>query len=433
MASYLDIPPSRLGLRSYDITMGFRNLNENSALLIEHNQTRIAGMAAQLAGVIKGRDVIPNARKLKEIATEVLKINPFAFDSVVKELAELELVRDVRYSDGEIASFSEQVPLAYDDVHERVGVSLRNKKRSEREDQLLVAIEALAHAPMSTENLKTELGVDFATDQKLRTVAESAELIRQHALRDGTRIAVSPLYAFEQPDSLVSLFQSHATDKVREAFGRIRARPGLAVLLDGKDPIVEDMIRLGLVQAPTVVGADKRSRAFVTMPYGLHPSYLTSKKQILEKALALIACVRTGQISGGATRIRNPDRVLAALVDPNREYTLGGHSSTQRQYATLIRLGMIEAIPQGDYLAARLVVTPENQDNLEVVELARTLLRRHGEGVPERGREDEAARLLFTAEDYLAPIETIASANRKSAGLTSTEVREAWGELMLWQ
>src|SRR5262249_42167067 len=154
--------------------------------------------------------------------------------------------------------------------------------------------------------------------------------------------------------------------------GRIRSRPGLAVALDGKDPIVEEMIRLGLVQAPIVVGADRRQRAFVTMPYGLDRVYLTSKKQTLEKALALIACVRCGEISGGVTSVRDPERLLAALADPNRDYTLGGHSSAERQYATLIRLGVIQLVPRGNLLAARLVVTPTNRENLEVVQLART-------------------------------------------------------------
>lgn len=159
------------------------------------------------------------------------------------------------------------------------------------------------------------------------------------------------------------------------------------------------------------------------MLYGLDPIYLTSKKQVLDRALALIACVRCGEISGGVTRVLMPERLLAALIDPNRNYTLNGHSSTPRQYAPLISMGMITLVQKGSLWGARLVPTPEN---LEAVSLACTLLQRRGEGIPERANENEAAKLLFTGEDYLAPLETIALARRKVPSLTPTEVSDLW-------
>jgi len=141
---------------------------------------------------------------------------------------------------------------------------------------------------------------------------------------------------------------------------------------------------MGLVPAPTVVGADHRERAFAILLYGLDPIYLTSKKQVLDRALALIACVRCGEISGGKTPIRMPEHLLTALMDPRRNYTLGSHSSTPRQYAPLIRMGMITLVTGVYGWGARLVPT---SDNLEAVRLARTLLQRRGEEIPERGLE----------------------------------------------
>jgi hypothetical protein len=57
-------------------------------------------MAAILAGAIKGKDVIRNAKSLKKIAADVLKINPWAFDKVVLELAELEMVHGIQRQGG---------------------------------------------------------------------------------------------------------------------------------------------------------------------------------------------------------------------------------------------------------------------------------------------------------------------------------------------
>jgi hypothetical protein len=294
---------------------------------------------------------------------------------------------------------------------------------SELEAQFLTILEKLANAPFLAQKLSTEVGLDKRADQKLRIIGETAELIRFYALRDGTEIATSPLHAFERPDRLVELFEHYDADYVREAFNQIRSQPGFPILMNNDHPIVEDMVRLGLVPAPTVVGADRQERAFAIMLYGLDSIYLTSKKQVLDRALALIACVRCGEVSGGITPIRMHDKLLAALMNPNRNYTLKGHSSTPRQYAPLVRMGMITLIPMGELWGARLVPT---LDNLQAVKLACTLLKRKGDAEPERGNEKEAAKLLFTDGDYLAPFETIALTRRKTPTMTQIEISNLW-------
>jgi len=423
MTNSRDIAPTSIGLRAYDTAIGFRNLDIRSAALTDFDPTHTLGMAAILAGAIKGKDVIRNAKSLKKIAADVLKINPWAFDKVVLELANLEMVRGVQRQAGEIVSFVENVPLLYDDVHERLGTRWLDMQPSELEVQFLTILDKLARAPLLAQNLSTEVGADPRADQRLRTIGETAELIRFYPLRDGTEVATSPLHAFEHPDRLVTLFEQYSADRVREAFNDIRSQPGFPVLMNNSQPIVEDMVRLGLIPAPTVVGADQQERAFAIILYGFDSTYLTSKKQVLDRALALIACVRCGEVSGGRTPIGMPDKLLAALMDPNRNYTLKGHSSIPRQYAPLVRMGMITLVQMGDLWGARLVPTV---DNLDAVKLACTLLRRKGDAEPERGNEREAARLLFTDGDYLAPLETIALARRKAPSMTQIEISDLW-------
>jgi hypothetical protein len=425
MADLRGFDPANIGLRAYDTAIGFRNLDERSAILADFSPTHIVGMAAVLAGAIKGKDVISNARSLKKISAEILKINHWVFDKVVLELAELEMVRNVQRQGGEIVSFVENVPLLYDNMHERLGIRWTDMHPSELEAQFLTTLEKLAQTPLLAQVLSLEMGGDTQANQKLRVVGESAELIHYYPLSDGTEIATSPLHAFEKPGQLVKLFEHYKADRITEAFVEVRKQPGFPILMDNSFPVVEDMVRLGLVPAPTVVGADQKERAFAIMLYGLDQVYLTSKKQILDRALALIACVRCGEVSGGMTPIRMPSRLLAALTDKNRNYTLKGHSSIPRQYAPLIRMGMITLVRMGDLWGARLIPTT---DNMEAVNLACALLERRGEGVPERGNEREAAKLLFTDGDYLAPLETIALARRKGPSMTQTEVSSLWEE-----
>src|SRR5438477_11401545 len=106
--------PTNIGLRTYDTAIGFRNLEERSAILADFRSTHIAGMAAILAGAIKGKEVIRDARALKRIAADVLRISRWALAHVVFVLAELEMVRGIQRRGGEVEPFAESVPLSYD-------------------------------------------------------------------------------------------------------------------------------------------------------------------------------------------------------------------------------------------------------------------------------------------------------------------------------
>lgn len=425
-----DMSASQISLRSYDIALGFRNVDERSGALSDCSGTHITGMAAILAGTVKGRDIVKDGRKFKQLAADVLRISPYAFESVIQELELVGFIRNVRRSDNLVLSFTESIPLAYDDVHERLGESWLSRSHSELEQKFLATVDTLAAGPTLTETLREDLDVDTSTERLLRALGPQAELIRYYRLNDGSELAASPLYAFENPDTLVDLFERHPADSVRREFGRLKQQPGLPILMNHSDPIIEDMIRLGLVPAPTLVGSDNRRRSFVVLPYGVDPVYLKRGKHILDKAITLVACVRCGEVSGGVSRIRFPDALLAKLMDKERGYQLAGHSSTKRQYEPLIAAGMLRVSLGGTYPSIQLIPT---EDNIDAVRLARVLLRRQGEGMPERGNEREAADLLFTGGDYLVPIETIGLARRVESALTQTEVSEFWANGVGWR
>jgi hypothetical protein len=239
-----DITPTTIGLRAYDTAIGFRNLDDRNAILADFSSTHTVGMAAVLAGAIKGQDVIKDARSLKRLAAEILKISHWAFDTVVQELADLEMIRNIQKRGGDIVSFVENVPLFYDNVHERLGTRWLDRQPSEIEMQFLSSLNKLAQTPLPAQNLFDDLGVDTKADKKLRIIGENAELIRYYSLSDGTEIATSPLHAFEHPDHLVTLFENHSPDRVREAFYEVRKQIGFPILMDNTYPVIEDMVKI---------------------------------------------------------------------------------------------------------------------------------------------------------------------------------------------
>src|SRR5205814_6831403 len=84
------------GLRCQDVHAGLRNVDPNSGSLTPLADTQLIGMAASLAALIRGQDVIDDAQALRAVAAEQLDVNQFAFDSVVKALADVEFVQGVQ-------------------------------------------------------------------------------------------------------------------------------------------------------------------------------------------------------------------------------------------------------------------------------------------------------------------------------------------------
>jgi hypothetical protein len=161
--------------------------------------------------------------------------------------------------------------------------------------------------------------------------------------------------------------------------------------------------------APSVVLPDQTEQPFATIPYVTDTTLLTVRKTVLDKALAVIACIRAGENFGGATNARSPYRVLSALMDPNRDYTLGAHSSHARQYQLLFRLQIVDFIPSGNWVRPKLIVT---DDNLEAVRLARDLLT-FGEPMLDRAGEHDARELLSLSAPYQTPLQTVARRRTK--------------------
>jgi len=90
------------------------------------------------------------------------------------------------------------------------------------------------------------------------------------------------------------------------------------------------------------------------------------EKALLEKARALVACVRYGQHYAGVTRIKYPLLILERLRTNRR---LGAHSEILRQYSVLHKLG-VGRITRDRFFAGRynfdLIDTAENLRALDL-------------------------------------------------------------------
>lgn len=410
------------GLRCQDVHAGLRNLDPNSGALAELEDTRVIGMAATLAGSLRGAEIVKSAQALKTVAAEQLDVDPLAFETVIQVLDDVGFITSVQRKGGKTLSFNENVPY-HQDLYDVLGGAWTDRDPGEREQELVVVVDRLATSPVLEGELADATGIERANIDAVVTLANDADLVERVTTKSGDVILYSPFLAFEQPDVIAGVIEKHGTGQFAEEFQQVKEYQGLPV--DQRHhPALLDAIANGLLTAPTVRRPDGIEQPFAAIPYVTDRNLLTVRKAVLEKALAVVSCIRCGQHFGGATSIQSPTATLRTLLDPDRDYTIGAHSSARRQYELLFRMQVVEYVPSGNWVQVRLRPT---EDNLAAVKLARDLLT-FGHAVDDRLGGDEAVRaLLGSNEIYTAPIQTTHRERRRRK--RSLSERE-FGDLM---
>ncbi|MFI6345177.1 hypothetical protein [Streptomyces sp. NPDC050560] len=357
-------------------------------------------MAASLASLIRGQDVITDADALKTIVADQLDLSPYAFPGVIEILEKVGFINDVQRRGNKIISFSESVPF-HQRLYDLLGEAWREGEPNQLEQEIIALVDRLATSPVPTEELENELGLDRSDIPRLLEVGKASQLVKGVSLIEG-EVLYSPFFGFENPDILARLLTDHGSGQFGDELSAVRAHQGLP-LDEQRYPALADAISRGFVLAPSVRRPDKKEQPFATIPYLPDRELLTVRKNVLEKALAVVACVRCGQHFGGVTSTRQPVLVLNALLDPGRGHRLGAHSSHKRQYQLLYRMQVVDFIPSGSWVSPQLIVT---DDNLEAVRIARDLLT-FGEPLEDRADDSDARSLLSLDSPYRAPLETV--------------------------
>ncbi|MGN8552502.1 UNVERIFIED_CONTAM: hypothetical protein OHV15_07955 [Microbacterium sp. SLM126] len=391
------------GLRCQDVNAGLRNLHPSDAVLGHLEETQRVGMAAGVAALIRGRDVIEDAANLRAIVADQLDIPSLAFDSVIATLEEAGMVSDVQRQGHRITSFSENVPY-YGDLYPRLGRVWRDAGPTELEQQIVQLVDELAKAPIARDEVVDRLGLDSSEFGTLLELSTQSQLVQVIGV-GGDDVLYSPFLGFEQPALIADMVREYGSHELADAFEVIRGEQGIPLSRAGG--VVTDAVSRGLIIAPSVQLPDGRSESFATLPYSIDPQLLQTRKPVLDKALAVIACLRTGQYFGGYSNL-TASQLIVSIDKLLRVGYLNPHSSSERQYRTLNRAGVVkfgkDIRPGGSWKVPTLIDTA---DNREALRLARDLLT-HGESVSSRDTNvSEVSKLLNSSDPYAAPLKTV--------------------------
>jgi hypothetical protein len=393
------------GLRCQDVHSGLRNVDPNSPLLGPLTDTRVVGMAATLAGLVRGRDVVSDAQSLAVVAAAQLDVDMLAFNDVVSVLEEVGFIQGVQRQGRKIISFTETVPY-YDDIYVSLGASWSERQPTGLEQQLLLVVDGLSAAPVALEELEGSFGLDRSDVPRLLEVGMGAGLV--HVLRtiDGD-VAYSPFFGFENPELLGDLVREHGSDRLATEFEALRTEQGLPIDQE-RFPLLTDAVARGLVMAPSVQLPQGGAQPFAALPYVPDKSLLVARKPIVDKALAVLACLRCAQHFGGYNNLSPAGlvNVIDKLLDRNRGF-LNPNSAHRRQYELMHRAGLIffgpDPMPGGTWAVPTFI---DSEDNREALALARDLIT-HGEALQHRVNDAQARGALDLGKGYTAPLQTM--------------------------
>lgn len=399
------LKPFAQGLRCQDVHSGLRNVDPNSPLLAPLADTRVVGMAATLAGLVRGRDIVDDAQALKAVAAAQLDVDQLAFNEVISVLEEAGFIEGVRRDGSKITSFTESVPY-YEDLYAALGESWRQRRPTELEQQLIVVVDGLSVAPAPVEELEAAFALDRSDMKQLLEVGQGAGLVQVLRTIDGD-LAYSPFFGFENPALLGDLVREHGSGQLTDEFEALRSKQGLAVTADTY-PLLTDAVARGLIMAPAVRLPGGEPQPFAALPYVPDHSMLTTRKPVLDKALAVLACLRCAEFRGGYSDLSPAGLVNAIdkLLDPNRGF-LNPHSSHERQYELIYRAGLVafdpDLRPGGAWVTPRFIDTA---DNREALSLARDLVT-HGQALQQRVDDSVARQVLNSGSSYTSPMQTM--------------------------
>jgi len=383
-----------IGIRSQDIQTALQDVELGGPASGLLNTTLLTGMAERLSIHIRGIDIIDDERRLYALADR-LGIGGLVLPSVLDLMEEAEFV-SVERSQDRIRRVIERVPY-FEDIYERFGEIWEARNPRDEEKANLDILNELASSPRRLQNVTEDYPLEVDQHRLLMEVGkEGGYLAEFSSPTDGSTVVYSPLYWEEKPEETFRLIEKYGAERIAQAIRRVRAYQGMPMPELGPDSSEDDRIVVeamvaGLLPAPQVDSL-KGPKRFAFTPYQGQVSLAATERPILQKARAILSCIRYGQHFGTITRVEDPIAIIRALQLRGR---IGPHSEIARQYAVLVVEGVgriTRDVTYSDRYYLQIIDIPENKRALSVAADMLVI----GEAITERGLNQAARSVLFT-------------------------------------
>jgi len=363
------------------------------------------GMAARLAIHIRGGGVI-QYEHLKQVSHYLFDIPTIAFDSILDLLAEVGFVRLVT-AGKTIKSVLPTVPY-FDDMYQQLGEKAELDGLNGLEEASIAILNRLSMSPVDSTTLKGDANLNDLEFQRIIRIGTEGSYIQEFHSPSYEMMLVSPLYFSENAELFADAVRNHGEETVKEVMRLLRRYPGIPyekVIRSkrlGGETIVPDAIQVlrvlaenAVTQPPTIETSYSGKNHFLFTPPVGTSRISVVEKEIYEKAMAIVACLRQGQ-HFGRWRVKWPVAIIDAWLDPMRG-KLTATTFAREQYAELAIRKICKLVHvKGDYYSPEIIDLPENRRALE---LAREMLTT-SDVISDRGFDESAHRVIFSPAEY---------------------------------
>ena len=381
-----------IGLRTQDFHESLRGTTTFGPKEVEFRTTLLVGKAASLAMHLRGLPFVDNVQSLSYAASS-LGIGGLELDAVLRVLEELNFVSVARGTGGGIKRVDVRVP-EYRSGYADLGRRWRELSPGGLEQVGISTLQWLHGTPVPEDQLIQWSGLDARGYGVLKDVMAAGKLIEVHAI-DGRRTVYTPLAVDGNPQLYLQWANSFPTE-VRTVLDTLKSYQGLSVddPRVGKSTALMDAVSTGVLMPVQINGATGPQRFVFAPKAGLDPA----ERIVLDKARAIVACVRYGQRYAAGRPVKYPRALLETLRDKKRFKR--GHPDLESQYGLLTEKMIGEPVQDsfGNW-NFHLWDTPENVQALNVsIEMLE-----YGES-PASRLSIEAQEALLTPTGYLGPL-----------------------------
>lgn len=404
-------------LRAHDIQPGVAGV-KSGLVNLHMSKTKTIGAAAQIASLLRGRQVAGMEGLI--VAAGDLGIDEHLLSLGLKELQELEYIR--------LIGSKERIKAVEASIHssERtyldLGARFEQLGPTELEQVALSVVDDMAEIPMRTVDIQSRHDLNTRDLTTVKDLGKNCGFLGSYRSPvEATEIMYSPLYWDENPEKVFELTAKYGGNPLITKIKEIRSHQGKPVV-QVSDSILLEAIDLGILPTPAVRSTGGEHKFVFSPIKGIRPY----EKKILEKARALVSCVRYGESFATITRLNVGLLVLNKLR--NVGY-FGPHSEIPDQYSLAFKLGIGFFDPEvgntGKYYFRR----NEDAETIKAIELAIQMLSM---GTAERlmDEQDLARQALFGEGSYTSAMGTRLTVTLKQEGQYSRDTLMSINDLV---
>lgn len=363
------ITPAEVAARCHEIQVGL-----GTTEVPEFDQLALVGMAVRLALHIRGLAAIPY-EVVKLVGYHYLDISVRATQDVVELLAEIEFVK-LGTEGKTIKTVLPNVPY-YEVLYDQLGLYANDKGLNEAEQLSIDLVQRLARSPQKLDALRGSLGADNALFTRTVAVGQEGSYMQIVKAR-GREVLLTPTYFAENAEIFADTAAGGGSAQINKVLSALKTAQGFPLALIEKtkrignieltDDDIKLVIRLaqdGMVRPPSISTAHAGENFFLFTPTPSGAALAATKRDIYEKAMAIVSAVRQGQFLPNKYAIRSPGAILYTLRSDLK--LKRGTTEAAQQYKNLVHLRIATLADAGNgFKQLQIIETEENKEALDI-------------------------------------------------------------------